>query len=399
MKNWNKIPIDGSIALVDGFGGEELFIKKTIEDCIFFEPIIVKERFNEVIANLNILDNSSHEDVDSYISNCRDIKILPVRKSEKDRVYYNLKTTIEFKDSSLAKVIKIDVEPKGKKQDCLVYIDKDGNYAVKEIIKSNTCCVVNGSKKSLVNYIISHIWGQAKDPRYFSNLWNIVLVPSYANPLLDKNYEKDSTHPGTKLLNTLKAVMTGFYCFNDLEWDKLKMNQPSYEKNQVISIKEKLKIHYLKRKPYDSGIGSVEQEIMETDFDMVDTEFCDEETRVDNIKEDKNTGKMKTEYEEEIKKVRRRVPGWKRKPDQVNSKILGLFMELSDNGKKGIFIDVLFDEFENKCPEEISLFVRNYNQMKNISEKNHGKVFSEDEEKTVWLWEPVKDFIIETYSY
>ena len=285
MKNWEEIPIDGIEALVDGFGGEDLFIQKTIEDCIFFEPIIVKERFNEVIANLNVLP----EDVDEFISNCRNIQILPVRKSEKDRVYYTLKTTTEFKDRNLTKVIKIDVAPKGKKQNCLVYIDKDGNYAVKEIIKSKTCCVVNGSKGTLVNYIISHIWGQARDPRYFSNLWNIVLVPSYANPLLDKNYEKDSTHPGAKLLNTLKAVMTSFYCFDDLEWDKLKMNQPSYEKNQVICIKEKLKIHYLKRKPYDSSIGSVEQEIKEADFDIVDTEYRNKETRVYAVKEDKNT--------------------------------------------------------------------------------------------------------------
>ena len=108
---------------------------------------------------------------------------------------------------------------------------------------------------------------------------------------------------------------------------------------------------------------------------------------------------VNTEYEKEILKVRRRVPGWKIRKYQVNSRILNLFMELSDNGKNGIFLDVLFDEFETKYPEEISLFVRNYNQMKNISEKNHGKVFSEDEEKTVRLWEPVKDFIIKTYSH
>lgn len=288
MKDWNETPIDGSKALVYGFGGEELFIKKTIEDCIFFDPIIIKERFKEVVAYLNILDNSSQENVEEFLSNCRDIQILPVRKSEKDRVYYTLKTATEFQDRS--QVIKIDVEPKGKKQDCLVYIDKDGNYAVKEIIKSKTCCVVNGSKRTLVNYIISHIWGQARDPRYFSNLWNIVLVPSYANPLLDKNYEKDSTHPGAKLLNTLKAVMTKFYNFKDLEWDKLKMNKPSYERNQVMCIQEKLKIHYLKRKPYDSSVDYIEQEIEENDFDMVDTEYCDNETRVDTVKEDKNTG-------------------------------------------------------------------------------------------------------------
>ncbi len=107
---------------------------------------------------------------------------------------------------------------------------------------------------------------------------------------------------------------------------------------------------------------------------------------------------MNTAYEEEIQKVRRRVLLWKRRKGQVNSRILRLFMELSENGKNGVFVDMLEDEFGSKYPEEISLFQGNYNQMKNFGPRNHAKVFEEDEEKTVWLWEPVKDFIIETYS-
>ena len=107
----------------------------------------------------------------------------------------------------------------------------------------------------------------------------------------------------------------------------------------------------------------------------------------------------KMDDEAQIRKVKRRVPGWKRRPDQVNSKILGLFMELSDNGKKGLFVDMLEDEFGTKYPEEADVFKKNYVQMKNFSANNHAKVFDEDEEKTVRLWEPVKDFIIETYSH
>ncbi len=108
---------------------------------------------------------------------------------------------------------------------------------------------------------------------------------------------------------------------------------------------------------------------------------------------------MNTAYEEEIQKVRRRVLLWKRRTGQVNSRILSLFMELSENGKNGVFVDMLEDEFGSKYPEEISLFQGNYNQMKNFGPRNHAKVFEEDEEKTVWLWEPVRDFIIETYSH
>ena len=100
----------------------------------------------------------------------------------------------------------------------------------------------------------------------------------------------------------------------------------------------------------------------------------------------------------QIRKVERRVPGWKRRPYQVNTRILSLFMELSDNGKNGIFLDLLEDEFDSKYPEERGNFTKNYNQMKNFGVKNHAKVFSEDAEKTVWLWEPVKEFIIKTFS-
>lgn len=106
-----------------------------------------------------------------------------------------------------------------------------------------------------------------------------------------------------------------------------------------------------------------------------------------------------SEYEKQVQKVRRRVPGWKRKLDQVNSRILGLFMELSDNGKNGVFVDMLEDEFGTKYPDEADLFRKNYVQMKYFGANNHAKVFEEDDEKTVWLWEPVKDFIIETYSF
>ncbi|MDE5794618.1 MAG: PD-(D/E)XK nuclease family protein [Muribaculaceae bacterium] len=103
--------------------------------------------------------------------------------------------------------------------------------------------------------------------------------------------------------------------------------------------------------------------------------------------------------EEQIRKVKRRVPRWKMRPHQINSKILSLFMELSERGKNGVFLDMLEDEFKSRYSDEAPNFTKNYNQMKNSGLKNHAKVFSEDEEKTVWLWEPVKNFIIETYSH
>ena len=322
------------------------------------------------------MNNDDKRSINDYLSNQEDLKFLPVRTSKNLKGF---KTEFNFENKD--RVRKFTFKSNGKNLTCLVIIDKEGNYAVRKLITENTCCVVNGKHRDLTHYVISHIWGQAIDPRYFTNFWNILLVPSYANPFLEKNYDDEEEHPGAKLLNTIKAVMYKFYNFESLDWNSLNMETPKFNKNVVIP--NSYQLQYLAFKPFDSLALSNNPELKNYPI-----------SGLEKIKNMENQ-----EFEEEIKKVRRRVPGWKRKPDQVNSKILGLFMELSDNGKNGIFLDVLFDEFETKYPEEISLFVRNYNQMKNISEKNHGKVFSEDEEKTVWLWEPVKEFIIETYSH
>lgn len=107
----------------------------------------------------------------------------------------------------------------------------------------------------------------------------------------------------------------------------------------------------------------------------------------------------KHSIETEITKIKRKVPQWKRRETQINSRILSLFMTLSENGEKGVFRDLLKDEFDNLYPEDKHLFMRNYNQMKNFGTKNHGKVFEEDDELSVFLWSPIKDFIKEMFSH
>ena len=102
---------------------------------------------------------------------------------------------------------------------------------------------------------------------------------------------------------------------------------------------------------------------------------------------------------DEINRVFRKVPRWKNHPEQTNARILNLFMELSENGKNGVFRDMLEDEFDTRYPEIRDRFMEHYNQMKYPAEKNHCKVFDEDEEKTVVLWYPVREFIIDLYSY
>ena len=100
----------------------------------------------------------------------------------------------------------------------------------------------------------------------------------------------------------------------------------------------------------------------------------------------------------EIERVKRKVPQWLNRPEQTNAKLLNLFMELSENGKKGVFRDMLEDEFDTRYPEIRDYFMGHYNQMKYEARHNHCKVFDEDDENTVVLWYPVREFIIGLYT-
>lgn len=123
-------------------------IKFMLEQSLFFKPDDVNDRQEKMI-------NASS---------------LPVRFSRtmKDRQIDSDRTFID---------------EKGKK----LQIDQDGNRSVREIIKEYTRHIVSQGKSSTIKFVnISHVWGQAYEANYFTSLWNIVLIPSYCNPLMDK---------------------------------------------------------------------------------------------------------------------------------------------------------------------------------------------------------------------
>lgn len=93
----------------------------------------------------------------------------------------------------------------------------------------------------------------------------------------------------------------------------------------------------------------------------------------------------------EIKKVHRKVPKWFVNKSQENSKILLKYMELK-NQYKEITIKLL----EREC-SDVKNFYNSYNQMKNIAERNHAKVFQE-ENGHILLWVEVEEFIINQYN-
>lgn len=90
----------------------------------------------------------------------------------------------------------------------------------------------------------------------------------------------------------------------------------------------------------------------------------------------------------EIKKVARRLKLWARRPKQINARILKAFLYLEKkNGN--VTEECLSQLFE---PEDN--FSSNFQQMKIIADRNHGKVFDVSGGQ-VSIWPPVSDYVRE----
>ena len=90
---------------------------------------------------------------------------------------------------------------------------------------------------------------------------------------------------------------------------------------------------------------------------------------------------------EEANKVKRRLPLWAKKPHQKNSQILITYLKLAAKSDSQVSAIDLAKAFDN--PE---VFKRNFPQMYNIADKNHGKVF-EVTQDIVSIWPPVADAV------
>ncbi len=94
---------------------------------------------------------------------------------------------------------------------------------------------------------------------------------------------------------------------------------------------------------------------------------------------------------DEVEKVQRRLKLWSKPERQqnINSQILNAFLKLRQSGEKHITeIDI-----QNKL-KNVDDFKNNFDQMKNIAEKNHGKVFEQNGGQ-IEIWEPVSLLVSE----
>jgi hypothetical protein len=157
--------IDGIDQLVSLYGGQEDFIKAFIESTLFIPPEIVQARNTEI--------------VDIYQSGSK----LPIRYSPSHHEVLGIKNKAEaialtrYNKSHLPKYPAFNIK-----------IDNDGNHENRRQIKLRLNQTISmGKNSSIKNYIISHVWGLASHPLFFSSLWNIVLVPAHFNYLMDKD--------------------------------------------------------------------------------------------------------------------------------------------------------------------------------------------------------------------
>lgn len=97
---------------------------------------------------------------------------------------------------------------------------------------------------------------------------------------------------------------------------------------------------------------------------------------------------------DEIQKVYRRVPQWFRKTHQYNSQILIAFLKVSNCNQHPIFPSLI----ERNCSLGTKQFWINFNDMKISHRNGHGKVFEENLDGTIKLWELVANFIIDEYK-
>lgn len=196
--------IDGIVALANEIG-EDKFITWAIEQSYFFAPDIVAERMNKLIKDL---ENENTP--------------LPARKTtkkDKDAEEGYSHSKMGGNTYYIEGNIKIPVT-----------LSKDGNDFVRSLISNETGFTVGAGKDNIFqNYIISHLWGRAYDPRYYTNFWNIVLVPAWANSLLDKNGEEGSL--ASKLKATFMAISKKLYMAKGVNWKGLNMKEPNKPNN------------------------------------------------------------------------------------------------------------------------------------------------------------------------
>lgn len=199
------------------------------------------------------------------------------------------------------------------------------------------------------NYMACHIWpGTTYDERYHTLLANLVLIPRILANLSDYF---------SAVIDVLKYRSYELYGWHP-EGTAAPQRPSYYPQFWRVFMDDECSIT-------DSNEGPLKQYLEEEEYEQ------EKETL-------------------EIDKVKRKIPLWIKKPSQINSRILNLYMALSKNDTSPVSHIDLKEKFEQSYCDS---FESNFNQMKNFGTKNHAKVFSESKVGMISLWEPIAAFV------
>lgn len=167
--------IDGIDHLVSLYGSQANFVKAFLENTLFIPPEIVKLRNQELI--------------DLYKTGGK----FPIRYSPSHHAALGIQNKAEAIAFTRHHEARLPAYPSFN-----IKIDNDGNHENRRTIKKYLGQTLSTGRNSTIkNYIISHVWGLASHPLFFSSLWNIVLLPAHFNYLMDKDPD---AHPAVKMV-------------------------------------------------------------------------------------------------------------------------------------------------------------------------------------------------------
>jgi len=188
---------DSLLALLAHFNNQAYaFISTVMRASFFFSKKDAKDRFTKISKDI------------------RHNNTLPARKSIDNTIQSKIGSQLVFlsEDVNTHQKLTINIER-----------DSDGNKCVKDLIADTTGYKISaGYNSNFQYYIISHIWGDAFDPRNFTSFWNLSIVPAWANFILDKGNSNDLL--AKQLINTFKAVCFKHYAMEKMDWKSIGKN-------------------------------------------------------------------------------------------------------------------------------------------------------------------------------
>lgn len=251
--NMEKIDsIDGLDFLMDNFFEDEIILDKLFKYIYFIDVDLVIEQANKVLDEIERGNP------------------IPVRYSQKDGAYFKnnviRKSSPKFKNRKEAyNVLKNEVYFSSTKDrsKIRVCIDSDGNKSIKDFISKRTYHAFTNGKSTIINSMISHIWGNTNDPLFFSLLWNIVITPLPISFILDKQedtiYSTTVNEKNRKFIkefkNIIKAVSILLYEPNKLMRKELLEKYP--DDDVMIRAKDLIDGNKIKFLPYHTSRTNV----------------------------------------------------------------------------------------------------------------------------------------------